>query len=203
MKSLFGVLLLVCFAFQASFAQDAEEILQSEDFSQEENLIPGELNIISKYKPENCWPKAQKGDSIFVHYTGRLEDGRVFDSSEGRDPFNFKLGSKQVIPGWEQGIEDMCPGEKRKLVVPSKLAYGDQGVPQGGIPGGATLVFDVELLHIAPRPSVINSGIAVLRTLWPGIVVLVIGWYLYTTAQERAEAARKEKLEKKQEKKRR
>ena len=69
--------------------------------------------------------------NIFVskrHYTGKLEDGTEFDSSVGRgEPFTFTLGVGQVIKGWDQGLLDMCEGEKRKLIIPSHLGYGDKG----------------------------------------------------------------------------
>ena len=83
-----------------------------------------------------------------MHYTGTLEDGTEFDSSVARNqPFTFTLGVGQVIKGWDQGLLNMCEGEKRRLVIPSDLGYGDQGAPPK-IPGGATLIFEVELLTI-------------------------------------------------------
>ncbi|CDK27005.1 unnamed protein product [Kuraishia capsulata CBS 1993] len=73
-----------------------------------------------------------------MHYEGRLDDGTVFDSSYTRgDPLQFTLGVGQVIQGWDQGLTNMCIGEKRKLTIPSHLAYGDRGV--GPIPPKATL----------------------------------------------------------------
>jgi hypothetical protein len=99
--------------------------------------------------PKSCHRQTQNGDDIRVDYTGRLQsDGTVFDSSKkpGREPFEFTLGSGQVIPGWDEGLRDMCVGESRKLTIPSDLAYGPGGI--GPIPGGATLVFDTDLLEI-------------------------------------------------------
>jgi len=101
------------------------------------------LQIGVLHKPENCaeMPKAKSGDMVSVHYTGKLIDGTVFDSSvERNDPITFTLGVGQVIKGWDDGIKGMCVGEKRKLKIPSDLGYGDGGSPPK-IPGGSTLIF--------------------------------------------------------------
>ncbi|PQQ19099.1 peptidyl-prolyl cis-trans isomerase FKBP15-1 [Prunus yedoensis var. nudiflora] len=112
-----------------------------------------ELQIGVKYKPEACELQARKGDKVRVHYRGKLTDGTVFDSSfERGDPIFFELGTGQVIKGWDQGILGMCVGEKRKLKIPAKLGYGEQGSPPT-IPGGATLIFDTELVEILGRGS--------------------------------------------------
>ncbi len=92
-------------------------------------------------------PEAQVGDTVTVHYVGTLQNGDEFDNSHKRGaPFTFTLGEGKVIKGWEEGISGMKAGGKRVLVIPSDKAYGDQGY--GPIPGGATLVFAVELLEI-------------------------------------------------------
>ncbi|XP_004205890.1 peptidyl-prolyl cis-trans isomerase FKBP2 isoform X1 [Hydra vulgaris] len=106
-----------------------------------------QLQIGIKKKVENCNRRSTKGDVLKMHYTGKLEDGTVFDSSEGRDPLSFTLGAGQVIKGWDQGLLNMCVGEKRKLSIPSHLGYGERGSPPK-IPGGATLIFEVELVGI-------------------------------------------------------
>jgi FKBP-type peptidyl-prolyl cis-trans isomerase len=92
--------------------------------------------------------EAINGKLIEMHYTGYLEDGTIFDSSLDRgEPFVFKLGTGQVIQGWEQGIPGIKVGGKRKLTIPSDLAYGESGIG-GLIPGGATLIFEVEALGV-------------------------------------------------------
>ncbi len=90
--------------------------------------------------------EAAPGEEVTVHYTGWLHDGTKFDSSVDRgQPATFTLDNN-VIPGWQEGVPGMRVGGKRKLVIPSDLAYGATGRP--GIPPHATLVFDVELLAI-------------------------------------------------------
>ena len=92
---------------------------------------------------------ANHGDDVVVHYVGWLENGQQFDSSRARrDPLDFALGAGDVIKGWDQGIEGMKQGGKRKLTIPAALAYGEHGCG-GVIPPHATLVFEVELLEIA------------------------------------------------------
>lgn len=94
-------------------------------------------------------PAAKDGDTVSVLYTGKLEDGTVFDSSakNKNQPLTFTLGKGGVIDGWQQGILGMKKGGKRKLSIPPSLAYGQGGIP-GKIPPNATLNFDVELKSI-------------------------------------------------------
>jgi len=91
--------------------------------------------------------EAKTGDRVVVHYTGRFVDGNVFDSSFSRnEPFQFVLGAGQVIQGWDVGIVGMKVGGKRVLSIPPELGYGMQDY--GPIPGGSTLIFEVELLKV-------------------------------------------------------
>lgn len=91
--------------------------------------------------------EATKGSMLVVNYTGKFTDGRVFDSSIPRgQPFNFRLGQDAVIEGWHLGFEGMKVGGKRTLTIPPELAYGPNDY--SSIPGGSTLIFDVELLDV-------------------------------------------------------
>ncbi len=93
--------------------------------------------------------EAKDYNKVVVNYTGKLEDGSVFDSSlnPGRSPFTFTLGAGSVIKGWDQGLKDMKVGGKRRLTIPSDLAYGASGAGSA-VPPNATLIFEVELLEV-------------------------------------------------------
>ena len=92
---------------------------------------------------------AKDGDTVSVLYTGKLQDGTEFDSSakHGNEPIEFILGKSMVIKGWDEGLQGMHVGEKRKLVIPPALGYGEAGAG-GVIPPNATLTFDVELVAL-------------------------------------------------------
>lgn len=91
--------------------------------------------------------EAVAGKTVSVHYTGKLENGTVFDSSVSRGvPFEFPLGAGMVIEGWELGIAGMKVGGKRTLTIPPELGYGNRDM--GSIPPNSTLMFDVELLGV-------------------------------------------------------
>ena len=111
------------------------------------------LKIIDTTVGTGASPKT--GQTCVMHYTGWLSEGdakgKKFDSSVDRgQPFDFALGAGNVIPGWDKGVAGMKVGGKRTLIIPPDLGYGAGGTPDGTIPPGATLIFDVELLKVQP-----------------------------------------------------
>jgi peptidylprolyl isomerase len=122
----------------------ADENLANEN----QNVVttPSGLKYIDEVEGSGATPEA--GQTVYVHYTGTLENGTKFDSSRDRNrPFSFRLGAGQVIKGWDEGISTMKVGGQRRLIIPPDLGYGARGAG-GVIPPNATLIFDVELLKI-------------------------------------------------------
>ncbi|KAL9111445.1 MAG: hypothetical protein Q9227_004122 [Pyrenula ochraceoflavens] len=112
------------------------------------SAIPEGLQIEVISKRDTCNHKTVKGDKISVHYRGTLQkDGTQFDASYDRGtPLSFEVGSGRVIKGWDEGLLDMCIGEKRKLTIPPELGYGSRAM--GPIPADSTLVFETELVGV-------------------------------------------------------
>jgi FKBP-type peptidyl-prolyl cis-trans isomerase FkpA len=144
---------------EASLGQEnANEVIQENNQNQEpintqeKSTMNTQQNLGIETTKEGTGEPVKTGQKAVMNYTGRLEDGTAFDSNVDPkfnhvEPFEFVLGQNQVIQGWEQGVLGMKVGEKRILTIPSNLAYGANGIP-GVIPGGATLVFDIELVAI-------------------------------------------------------
>jgi hypothetical protein len=110
--------------------------------------VPEPADLIKEDLTVGTGAEAKDGDKVKVNYTGRLlKTNFMFDTSVGKKPFDFTLGSGGVIKGWDLGVAGMKVGGKRKLTIPSKLGYGDSGSPPK-IPAKATLVFEVELLSV-------------------------------------------------------
>lgn len=111
------------------------------------SAVPEGLDI-KVTKEVECTRKTVKGDKVDMHYRGTLaSDGSEFDASYNRgQPLSFELGAGRVIKGWDEGLLDMCIGEKRTLTIPPELGYGQRAM--GPIPAGSTLVFETELVGI-------------------------------------------------------
>ncbi|HEY8856946.1 MAG TPA: FKBP-type peptidyl-prolyl cis-trans isomerase [Rugosibacter sp.] len=113
------------------------------------NQITTASGLIIEDTIEGAGDQACAGQTVTVHYTGWLSDGRKFDSSKDRnEPFEFLLGGRRVIAGWDEGVVGMKIGGTRTLTIPSDLGYGARGAG-GVIPPNATLVFEVELLGLS------------------------------------------------------
>lgn len=133
-----------------TLAQSATPSTNSADLMTEANqdvvTTPSGLQYIDLVEGTGEMP--QTGQTVTVHYTGTLEDGRKFDSSRDRNqPFQFPIGAGRVIKGWDEGLSTMKVGGQRRLIIPPELGYGARGAG-GVIPPNATLIFDVELLGI-------------------------------------------------------
>lgn len=111
---------------------------------QNETMVTGNLSVVDNVVGTGA--EAKNGSKVSVQYTGKLENGTVFDSSVKRGPFTFTLGAGEVIEGWDKGVLGMKVGGKRKLIIPPAFAYGDRAV--GTIPANSTLIFDIELLSV-------------------------------------------------------
>jgi FKBP-type peptidyl-prolyl cis-trans isomerase len=125
--------------------------------------------VITQAAPETVGEQmtVAEGDVVMIHYTGRLADGTVFDTSRQvrarsalgiPEPIVFRVGDGRLIRGWELGVQGMKMHERRRLVIPPELGYGERGTPGGPIPPNATLTFDVQVVGIAKpemgRPEV-------------------------------------------------
>ena len=118
--------------------------------SRTSNLKMGVTVKTTKPGDGKTYPKA--GQMVSAHYTGKLKDGTVVDTSRGflKQPFKFQIGAGEVIKGWDQGMLKMCKGEKATLACTADFGYGKRGAPPD-IPPNAMLIFDVELVSISGK----------------------------------------------------
>jgi len=136
-KKLFAALIIFFIAYMEGCTKEVVN---------KEITTPTGLKYVDLKIGEGAEPKA--GQTVIVHYTGKLEDGKKFDSSLDRnEPLSFTIGIGQVIKGWDEGVMTMKIGGKRRLIIPPELGYGSRGAGSI-IPPNAILIFEVELLDI-------------------------------------------------------
>lgn len=145
-----GLILLIVIVVIGFFAiYNRNQKSQLDETSNVKNMTTFTRNGVQiEILKEGSGVEAKNGNTVTVNYSGTLKNGFKFDSSYDRGTsFNFTLGAGRVIPGWEIGVLGMKIGEKRKLTIPSGLAYGKNGAG-GVIPPDATLIFEIELLGV-------------------------------------------------------
>jgi peptidylprolyl isomerase len=129
------------------------EEVKREDIKMENNEFTTASGLKVKITEKGNGKQVIKGDKVTAHYTGTLEDGKKFDSSKDRNqPFSFKVGTGQVISGWDEGFQLLSIGDKATFTIPSNLGYGANGAG-GVIPPNATLFFDVEVIDAVASPT--------------------------------------------------
>jgi peptidylprolyl isomerase len=129
------------------------EEVKREDIKMENNEFTTASGLKVKITEKGNGKQVIKGDKVTAHYTGTLEDGKKFDSSKDRNqPFSFKVGTGQVISGWDEGFQLLSIGDKATFTIPSNLGYGANGAG-GVIPPNATLFFDVEVIDAVASPA--------------------------------------------------
>jgi len=141
---------------EAPMPREEVKVVEESTPKKEEKIINNNKKIMEnglkvEVKKEGEGQAARIGDVVTVHYTGKLEDGKVFDSSLSRGvPFEVTLGEGRVIAGWEKGLLGAKKGSSITLTIPAEMGYGERGVP-GVIPGGATLIFDIEVVDVSTK----------------------------------------------------
>ena len=142
---LFGLGLIGLFVLPACV--DGQQAAKDKD-KKENKVITTKSGLKYEELKEGTGDEAKAGDTVDVHYTGWLKDGKKFDSSlDRKEPFSFKLGAGKVIKGWDEGVAGMKVGGKRKLTIPPELGYGARGAGNV-IPPNTELIFEVELLKV-------------------------------------------------------
>ncbi|KAL0978363.1 hypothetical protein UPYG_G00169510 [Umbra pygmaea] len=184
MKAKTGIILVLVVVFVYVTAEDSDQ-----------NVVD-DLLVETLVKPEACSLTSEIGDTLQIHYTGKLlADGKVIDSSLSRDPLVVELGKRTVIPGLEQSLVGVCEGQKIKTTIPPHLAYGKRGYPPT-IPADAALEFEVEvisLIQATPWQKMVNNVFPlVCLGLVPTLLGLV-GLYLYNKASAQRPGKKKTK----------
>ncbi|CAN5567833.1 hypothetical protein BH10BAC5_BH10BAC5_12980 [soil metagenome] len=138
-------------------------LLSTSLFAQSEDTLSTDSGLKYIISQTGYGTRAMNGNSVEVAYTGMLTDGKIFDSSIGKDPIEFTLGNGMVIKGWDEGIALMSIGDKYRLIIPSDLAYGERTIGDGLIPANSTLIFDVELISVStPKKSLSDELLGII-----------------------------------------
>ena len=127
--------------------QNNFSVKETRDISEDREIFITPSGLIIFDEIIGSGDEAKAGQTVTVNYIGILEDGTQFDTSIGRAPFSFPLGSGRVIKGWDEGVAGMKVGGKRKLIIPPELGYGSRGAGNV-IPANATLIFEIDLLEV-------------------------------------------------------
>ncbi|GAA6096183.1 peptidyl-prolyl cis-trans isomerase FKBP11 [Tachysurus ichikawai] len=154
-----------------------------------------ELEVETLAKPETCTLISTMGDTLRIHYTGRLLDGKVIDSSLSRDPLVVELGKRTVIAGLEQALVGVCEGQKIKATIPAHLAYGKRGYPPT-IPGDEALEFEVEVISLVqqtPWQKLVNDVFPLMCLALVPTLLGLVGLYLYKKANTQPQGKKKSK----------
>ncbi|XP_076601020.1 peptidyl-prolyl cis-trans isomerase FKBP11 [Chaetodon auriga] len=160
----------------------------------EENAME-DLQVETLVKPETCSVLSKMGDTLQIHYTGKLMDGKVIDSSLSMDPLVVELGKRTVIAGLEQSLVGVCEGQKIKATIPSHLAYGKKGYPPT-IPGDAALEFEVEVVSLTqqtPWQKMVNNVFPLVCLALVPTLLSLVGLYLYKKANAEKPSKKKAK----------
>ncbi|XP_070815160.1 peptidyl-prolyl cis-trans isomerase FKBP11 [Chaetodon trifascialis] len=160
----------------------------------EENAME-DLQVETLVKPETCSVLSKMGDTLQIHYTGKLMDGKVIDSSLSMDPLVVELGKRTVIAGLEQSLVGVCEGQKVKATIPSHLAYGKKGYPPT-IPGDAALEFEVEVVSLTqqtPWQKMVNNVFPLVCLALVPTLLGLVGLYLYKKANAEKPSKKKAK----------
>ncbi|KAF0035000.1 hypothetical protein F2P81_012758 [Scophthalmus maximus] len=154
-----------------------------------------ELQVETLVKPQTCPVLSTMGDTLHIHYTGKLMDGKVIDSSLSRDPLVVELGKRTVIAGLEQSLVGVCEGQKIKASIPSHLAYGKKGYPPT-IPGDAALEFEVEVISLTQQTAwqkMVNDVFPLMCLALVPTLLGLVGLYLYKKANAQKPGKKKAK----------
>ncbi|KAL1273282.1 hypothetical protein QQF64_029144 [Cirrhinus molitorella] len=177
-----ALVFLVAFAFVAAEDGDSKESIE-------------QLVVETLVKPETCTITSEMGDTLQIHYTGRLMDGKVIDTSLSREPLVVELGKRSVITGLEQALVGLCEGQKIKATIPAHLAYGKRGFPPT-IPADSTLEFEVEVISLSqqtPWQKIVNDVLPLLCLALVPTLLGLVGLYLYNKAHAQPQGKKKNK----------